>query len=769
MQKKIVIAAGVLILLIVLVALPLVGRWLYYYDGRYQPSPIPRPDLAQVAAPTPEMPAFTDQPALPSDADQGLGAIVVDRAHDNRFATAELNVLQARLAARDQRLELVEAAEDLAGRLRYAQALVIISPGESFTATEVQTIQAFVDKGGRLLLVGDPTRYGVLMDEWGEYAGLDSDATHLNSLSAQFDLVFQPDYLYNTAEYEGNYRNIRLTEMASQPLTDGLEQVVFYAAHSLISGQPALIAAGGDTRSSSSERAGDLPVTVLAADGEVLALGDLTFMTEPYNVVYDNDRLVSNIADFLSGAVRRYDLADFPFFFRDEADLVYVGDPVLDSDLLKGGSSLQALFAGQGKTLTVRQAEDKARDTLFFGLYRAADEVEPYLAAAGVTLAVTPTATTEDSPAAIAETSEVTITAGVSATADVETPDQIATSEVTATAQVSMTADLEVMGPVVLSGTAMLILHSEGDRHVLVVLASTEAGLDNAVKRLSDGDVAGCVVQKGNGTSALPIVALCPTGEVAPGKGAGGWPGAGSSVTPPPVPNATPTPTSSITTTTTPTPTATPVAGPKQKIIVVALDDTKGRYDSKTSVDDYYAILKDKYDVTVWSEAKDGAPPTADLVDYDLVVWTSGDFETPFGQEESAALGTMMLAGVPVIVSGAFLSEDADVAVQQDVQVEDASHPVVKGFAKGEVIAFVPAPSGQDYAVQVLGEEDAEDSTVVMVRGPASKSPGLPSVVVLEEGSTGFKILYVAFPLYLMPGEAKTRLVLNAADWMLSE
>ncbi len=136
---------------------------------------------------------------------------------------------------------MVEAAEDLAGRLRYAQALVIISPGASFTATEVQTIQAFVDKGGRLLLVGDPTRFGVLMDEYGDYAGLDSDATHLNSLAAQFDLVFQPDYLYNTAEYEGNYRNIRLTEMASQPLTGGLEQVVFYAAHSLISGQPALI------------------------------------------------------------------------------------------------------------------------------------------------------------------------------------------------------------------------------------------------------------------------------------------------------------------------------------------------------------------------------------------------------------------------------------------------------------------------------------------------------------------------------------------------
>ncbi len=254
-----------------------------------------------------------------------------------------------------------------------------------------------------------------------------------------------------------------------------------------------------------------------------------------------------------------------------------------------------------------------------------------------------------------------------------------------------------------------------------MVLASTEAGLDNAVKRLSDSDLAGCVVQNGDG-----IVALCPTGEVAPGKGPGGWSGPGSAVAPTPAPTATPMPTSSITTT---VPTPTPVVGAKSKrSVVVALDDTKGRYDGKTSADDYSAILKDRYDVTVWSEAKDGAPPASDLVDYDLVIWTSGDFETPFGQEESAALGTMMLAGVPMIVSGAFLSEDADVAVQQDVQVEDASHPVTKGFTKGEVIAFVPAPSGKDYAVQVVKESDAEDTAVVMVRGPASKSPGMPSV-----------------------------------------
>ncbi len=761
MRKKILIAGGVFLLLVVLLAVPLIARWLYYYDGRYQPGPVPRPDLARVAAPTPELPFFTDRPALPSDTAQVPGAIVVDRAHDNRFTTAELNVLQARLAARGRQLELAEDAQDLVGRLRYAQALAIISPGVSFTATEVQAIQTFVDKGGRLLLVGDPTRYGILTDDYGDYAGLDSDATHLNSLAARFDLIFQADYLYNTVEYEGNYRNIRLTKMADGPLTGGLEQVVFYAAHSLTSGRPALIAAGGDTRSSSSERAGDLPVAVLTADGAVLALGDLTFMTEPYNTVYNNDRLVSNIADFLSGAERRYNLADFPFFFRGEADLVYVGDPVLDSDLLKGGGSLQALFAGHGKALTVRQAEDTERDALFFGLYRAADEVEPYLAAAGVTLAITPTATTTGGQAGIAETSGVTVSAGLSTTAGTQGVDQIVASEVTTTAEISMTADVQVMGRVVLSGTAMLVLRNEGERHVMLVLAGTETGLDNAVKRLSDGDLAGCVVQNGDS-----IVAFCPTGEVAPGKGPGGWPGTGPTVTPPPVPTATPT--SSLTTTVT-VPVTTPVIGPKQKIIVVALDGTKGRYDGKTSADDYYAILKEKYDVTVRSEAKDGAPPAGDLLDYDLVIWSGGDFETPFGEEESAALVTLMLEQVPMIVSGAFLTEDAAVAVQQDIRVQDAGHPVTRGFTKGEIIAFVSAPSGKDYAVQVLEQSDAEDAVVAMVRGPASESPGNPSVLVLEQGQTGLKMLYIVFPLYLLPDEAKTRLVSNAVGWMLSE
>ena len=92
MLKKALAVVGVLILL----AVPLVGRWLYHYQGRYQPSQVPHPDLASVKAPTPELSAFVDQPAS-STAE--AGAIVVDLAHDNRVSMAELNVLQARLAS----------------------------------------------------------------------------------------------------------------------------------------------------------------------------------------------------------------------------------------------------------------------------------------------------------------------------------------------------------------------------------------------------------------------------------------------------------------------------------------------------------------------------------------------------------------------------------------------------------------------------------------------------------------------------------------------
>lgn len=773
------------VLVLVLLILPLAFRQLYFYQGQAEERDIPRPDLAAIKVPTPEMLPFADRFAASTP-----GAILVDMAHRNRFVMSELGVLQARLAARGQWIEMVKQADDLAEQLRYAQALVIVSPGKNFTLDEIQLVKAFVDKGGRLLLVTDPTNFDVLLDDYGYLLGLSSDADHINDLAAQFGLLFQSDYLYNTFENEGNFRNIKLSDLADDALTQGLKQVVFYATHSIISDELALITAGGETRSSGSERAEDLAVAVLAADGAVLALGDLTFMAEPYNAVYDNDQLVANVADFLSGAQRRYELADSPFFFDDEVDLVYAGDPLLDSDLLAGGGDLQAHFEDKGKVLTIRETEDQAHDTLFLGLYAHTEEITPYLTAAGVTFVITPTETFEKPQAAPTATGTLTSTAPITVsqpltstpgvTASVEpltttasvtatqpltvTPSVTVTAAITPTPAISPLAQSQVeitsLGHMVVTGTALLSLQTDGERHVLLVLAHTETGLENAVERLSTGNLQGCLLQEAEAPPAA--LALCPTGEVEAGEGGGGWDKLdqrSSSPTP------TPPPTSPITDTVEPE--EEPVGEPEGSIIVVAFDEGEGRYDSMTSAEDYKTILEKRFDVTVWSKAQDGLPGMEDFLDYDLVIWTAGDFDEPVSEEDSDALFGIMLEGIPLIASGAYLDDTADRAVQRDIQVADASHPLARGFEPGEVIRFVPAPSGSEYEIAMTESGMGEESVVVFSRGPNSEEAGADSIYVVAEDVLGMRMAFIGFPLYLLPQEAKSQLVLNTVDWML--
>ncbi len=42
-----------------------------------------------------------------------------------------------------------------------------------------------------------------------------------------------------------------------------------------------------------------------AEESKVLAIYDLTFMTEPYNGILDNNQLIANIADWLASPGRR--------------------------------------------------------------------------------------------------------------------------------------------------------------------------------------------------------------------------------------------------------------------------------------------------------------------------------------------------------------------------------------------------------------------------------------------------------------------------------
>lgn len=786
------------ILALALLILPLVSRRLYFYKGEYEPGEVSRPDLRAIEASAPEMEPFVDRYTSLAP-----GTILVDGAHSNRFDMAELSVLQARLAARGQRLEVVEEVDGLLQRLRYAQALVVISPGENWTPDELQRVEDFVEKGGRLLLVADPTRFEI---DW-DFLVLDSDVPHINDLAARFGLLFQRGYLYNTVENEGNFRNIKLSEFGSHELTEGLRQVVFYAAGSIVSEAQALIVAGGETRSSGSERTDALAVAVLAADEAVLALGDLTFLTEPYNGVYDNDRFVANIADFLTGGQRKYDLADFPLFFGNQVSLVYTGDPLLDSDLLSGSSDLQALFESVDKELQVLEEEDEALDTLFLGLYQENEEVESYLEAAQVTILITPTeqissvdsvvgdeaAESEAKPSpkpeispTLVPTEPLTITAAITVTPELTTTPEATTTimasngeEISVTLEVSPSlqnrVEIESFGEMVLTGTAMLVLQTDGERQVLVVLADTETGLESATQRLTEGDLEGCLVRE-TATPTSTAVVLCPTGEVGRGEGTGGWQEPELEPVPPaPSPSAPITDTIEPVTDTNEVLTDTvepqePVSEPGGSVVVVSMDKGEGRYDSMTGADAFASVLAPRYTVTVWSVASDGAPDGIALLDYDVVIWAFGDFdlEEALGEDEADALITVMFSGVPFIMSGAFVGGTELEAVQRDLQVSDVEHPLTGGFQAGEVIAFITPPSGSEYETSVFEDLAEGEGTAVLLRGPASDSPGAPSVVVQVDEFTEARIGWIGFPFYLLPQEAQGRLALNMVEWMLS-
>jgi len=310
----------------------------------------------------------------------------------------------------------------------------------------------------------------------------------------------------------------------------------------------------------------------------------------------------------------------------------------------------------------------------------------------------------------------------------------------------------------IVTGTALLTLQTQGERHVLIALAHTQTGLENAVERLTQNDLQDCLLQETK-TSHPTVLVLCPTGEVDPGEGGGGWQAADQG---PPAP--TPAPTSPITSTVEP---EEPVGEPEGSILVVAFDDGEGRYDGLTSAEDYKAILERRFDVTVWSKAQDGSPGMGDMLDYDLVIWTTGDFEAPITEEDSEALIGIILEEIPFIVSGAYMDDVADQAVQRDIQVVDASHPLARGFEDGEIISFVSAPSGSEYEIALTESGLGTDSDVVFSRGPDSQEAGDDSVYVVADEALGMHMAFVGFPIYLLPDEAKTRLVLNMVDWML--
>ena len=508
MRKGLIYLSVFLLLLVI----PSGVRFLRYYNlggvERIQPPPYAAENVPQV--PTPAMAAFVDEPQT------GKGLVLLDEAHENSFTADEISYLDGRLSARGFEL-LPYSGGELATALRPASAFVVITPLRPFNREEIQAVSDFVARGGRLLLIGDPTRFNLIVEEdlFSFSFTFETDRLPLNSLANEFDIIYNDDYLYNTVENEGNFRNIILKEtgFADTALVTDLEQLVFYGSHSLQVGPTGsvLLAADDNTWSSATDRPGDLALAATSREGQVLALGDVHFLFAPYYTVFDNSRFIAQIADFLTEPrSRHFVLADFPYFFGGPVNLVYMGAPDLGPDAFDEIIALQEAFRQAGQELTLAATPDPDGDTLYLGLYNQSEEVAELLASADIALTIDP-------PVLVTEVISPGPgeTAGV---ADEEAPPQEAEVEAAETApaenetdEADMTRLIESsLGNVQMSGTAIILLDEQNGRRSVVVLAASGDGLENTVNRLLDlipfdatAALAGCLLQDD--------LALCPT------------------------------------------------------------------------------------------------------------------------------------------------------------------------------------------------------------------------------------------------------------------
>ncbi len=403
----------------------LVAYFYFYGIGGYDAPPPTVLPMDAITAPSSELRLFDESPLIQK------GTLLIDGIHGNDFTKSELAALISRVNDRGYEVEFMGTVGRFGNfsslsasarltmmkeKLRRADSLAVILPIDDYTPEEVDLVERFIlRKGGKVLLLADPTR-----------------RHQINSLAERFGLSFQTDYLYNTTDYDLNFQNVFISDFREDEVTKGLEKIVLYTAGSIRTPNPGLAFTDGGTHSSMLEQIEPFYPLVKAAEGRVLALSDFTFMIPPRNAILDNNKLISNIADYLTSSQRSFELADFPGFFKDDVDIL-----LGNSELFDVGGDLKDGLAAFRINAEVRGVEDITKDMVYVGLYEDSADVAQYLELAG--LGVDDVIRTPFTP-------------------DIQRED-----------------------------TAIIMLNTGPERQVLVILGDSESALRDVVVRLSQG------------------------------------------------------------------------------------------------------------------------------------------------------------------------------------------------------------------------------------------------------------------------------------------
>jgi len=372
-----------LILAILALLLPAALRGLWFYRGFSSARPeIATPDYASFTRPE----AAINTPGA-KDVKQLGGTVLLDGFHGNQFFPTEIDPFTSAIRARGGKVELVTDSMTFESMLKSASAFVSISPSYGFSQVETTLLKNFTERGGKVLIFGDATRYYIYYDNISGNPITFGDASAANSLLTLYDITMNNDYLYNTEKNEGNFRNVLFDDFGKSELTFGLGEIALYGAHSVETTSGVLLLQGAETNLSSINDAHNPNAggAALSEDGNVAAFGDFTFMSSPYSTYTDNAVLIQNLADFALSGNQKPNLNLFPYVFTGNTIQILVS-PDLDknSSMVSALGTLQSSMRYLNLNLVFVDAIPSSGDTIIIASFDTAEEFNNALQKADV-------------------------------------------------------------------------------------------------------------------------------------------------------------------------------------------------------------------------------------------------------------------------------------------------------------------------------------------------------------------------------------------------
>jgi hypothetical protein len=467
-----------IIIAVLLILTPLAIRTLWFYQGAYQkPASIPTPDYASFTIPQPEL--STSAPEQPASTPSAAvkPAVIFDLSHGNAYFLSEVETLTKAIEKQGAGVIVDEDSLSLFEHLKYASALVEIAPTNPFSSSEIREITDFVRRGGTLLVLTDPTRnFGGAMFGTTSTSNMSSiEVTNL--LLAPFEISFNDDYVYNLVNNDGNFRNIFFEQIVSSPVTENLSKIVLYSAHSLRTKQTALVEGDADTFSSLTDKGANLVVAASAAENKVFVIGDMTFLTLPYNQVGDNQNLILNMAKFLVNAAPEMTIRSFPYLFSRPITILTPVDKPIDPEMVSAMSQAQTSLEALGYAPDFAPKLEDGHDLLVASSLPLENALKPLIAPFNLKF------TKEPAP---------TPTPG-SSSFQLPTPE--AGGGNPAPENMINYVSVPGLGKFETDGLGLLLYTPSEKSNTLILLAGSTSDLKNLTELVSSGSLNGCIIQ----------------------------------------------------------------------------------------------------------------------------------------------------------------------------------------------------------------------------------------------------------------------------------